>query len=310
MTRRPATTAQIAALQERAAYAFPAAVVTRLDGWWLRYADGANWWASSVLPHADVRPVDIGSRIRAAERFYAGHAARPRFQISPAGPDGLDGALAERGYRRERSMSLQTAMTVRVMDQLSGDEREVRVADRPSDDWFAAWMAVHGGADGPGPEWEMLRRIQRPSGYATALMAAGAVAIGRVVVDDGWAGVFGMATLPAARGRGAARGVLAALARWAAELGADQIYLQVGVDNASAQRLYQRAGFTELCRYHYRTGSLSQGPLPQQDDAAKSDPGGEEAADGRYHEQPSAAAYEGRDVHTGSHPEQRGAERD
>jgi N-acetylglutamate synthase len=76
------------------------------------------------------------------------------------------------------------------------------------------------------------------------------------VSDTGWAGVFGMATLPRARGAGAATRVLAALARWAANQGATQLYLQVERDNTAARRLYERAGFTELCRYHYRTGPL------------------------------------------------------
>jgi ribosomal protein S18 acetylase RimI-like enzyme len=47
--------------------------------------------------------------------------------------------------------------------------------------------------------------------------------------------------------------VLAALAGWAAKQGAERMYLQVEPDNAAAWRLYERAGFTELCRYHYRT---------------------------------------------------------
>jgi ribosomal protein S18 acetylase RimI-like enzyme len=99
----------------------------------------------------------------------------------------------------------------------------------------------------------MLRRVVRPSGYVCVLTEAGVVAAGRAVAEAGWAGVFGMATLPAARGRGAARAVLAALAGWAAKQGAERMYLQVEPDNAAAWRLYERAGFTELCRYHYRT---------------------------------------------------------
>lgn len=46
------------------------------------------------------------------------------------------------------------------------------------------------------------------------MIGNGVVAVGRVVADEGWAGVFGMATLPRARGKGAGRSVLAALADW------------------------------------------------------------------------------------------------
>jgi len=73
-----------------------------------------------------------------------------------------------------------------------------------------------------------------------------------VVVDTGWAGVFGLATLPRARRNGAARGVLAALAGWAGAHHGDHLYLQVERGNVPAVRLYERAGFTEICAYHYR----------------------------------------------------------
>jgi GNAT superfamily N-acetyltransferase len=62
-----------------------------------------------------------------------------------------------------------------------------------------------------------------------------------------------MATLPPARGQGAARRVLAALADWANTHEADRMYLQVERDNIPALRLYEQTGFSELCGYHYRT---------------------------------------------------------
>jgi GNAT superfamily N-acetyltransferase len=79
------------------------------------------------------------------------------------------------------------------------------------------------------------------------------LAVGRAVADAGWAGVFGVATLPEARGKGAARTVLAALAGWAGAQQADRMYLQVEGDNVRAHRLYETMGFRELCAYHYRT---------------------------------------------------------
>ncbi|TMR30164.1 GNAT family N-acetyltransferase, partial [Actinomadura geliboluensis] len=62
-----------------------------------------------------------------------------------------------------------------------------------------------------------------------------------------------MATLPEARGKGAARNVLSALAGWADANNADRMYLQVERGNGAASRLYARAGFTEMCVYHYRS---------------------------------------------------------
>jgi N-acetylglutamate synthase len=64
-----------------------------------------------------------------------------------------------------------------------------------------------------------------------------------------------MATLPRARGRGAARDVLAAPAGWAGAPDADSMYLQVERHNIPALQLYERTGFREMCGFHYRTAA-------------------------------------------------------
>jgi GNAT superfamily N-acetyltransferase len=244
----------VRSLQERAAQAFPGIVLDHLDGWWLRYGDGSAWWTSSVLPHSDAMPADLPGRIRSVEDFYASHGTCARFQISPgACPAGLDDALAERGYRFDAPISLQSAPTAEVIDRIPPNGPRIRVDDQPTDAWFDTWLAVHGTGGEPGPEWDMLHRVTAPSAYVSVLSGDGVIAVGRAVTEAGWAGVFGMATLGYARGRGAAREVLTTLAGWAADQGAGHMYLQVESDNTTARRLYERAGFTELCRYHYRT---------------------------------------------------------
>ncbi|MFC4585936.1 GNAT family N-acetyltransferase [Sphaerisporangium corydalis] len=129
----------------------------------------------------------------------------------------------------------------------------IRLDEGPTHAWFEVWHAVQGHGGDPRAEWDLLGRVEGPRAYASALLGDEVVAVGRTVADTGWAGVFGMATLPQARGRGAARAVLAALAGWAAAHDAPHMYLQVECDNTPALRLYERAGFTELCAYHYRT---------------------------------------------------------
>jgi ribosomal protein S18 acetylase RimI-like enzyme len=237
-------------LQERAARALPAERVERDGGWWLRHAPGCSWWVGSVLPHGAATPGGLVRRIVAAEQFYAGHGGTPRFQISPSAcPGDLDAVLAGRGYRRESPMSLQVAPAARVVGRPA---RPVALDDRPQRAWFEAWHSVHGDSADARPEWDLLGRVTLPSAYASAMAGDAVVAVGRAVADTGWAGVFGMATLPQARGKGAARAVLTALANWAGTQGADRLYLQVEGDNTPALRLYERAGFTELCAYHYR----------------------------------------------------------
>ena len=239
-------------LQERAARALPAKHVEVVEGWWLRHAPSCSWWVATVLPHGDARPGDLVRRVVGAEKFYAGHGAAARFQISPgACPEGLDTVLAERGYRRRSSVSLQTASCARVLGQVPTGALRVRLNERLTSMWFEIWQAVHGGDSRS--EWDMLDRVDRPCAYACAMVGDDVVAVGRAVADTGWVGVFGMATLPEARGTGAARSLLAALADWAGAQEVDRMYLQVECDNIPALRLYERMGFGEICRYHYRT---------------------------------------------------------
>lgn len=80
-------------LQERAARALPAEHVEDLDGWWLRYVSGGDWWAGTVLPHGDRG--DLERRVAGAEEFYAGHGTtRMYLQVE------RDNASALRLYER------------------------------------------------------------------------------------------------------------------------------------------------------------------------------------------------------------------
>ncbi|MGC5014341.1 GNAT family N-acetyltransferase [Streptosporangium sp. DT93] len=242
-------------LQERAARALPAEHVERLDGWWLRLAPGCSWWVGTVLPHGDAGPRELARGVGRAEHFYARHDLVARFQISPrACPGDLDAFLAARGYRHGARMSLQAAPVARVLERVTAGVSRVRVEERPTDAWFEAWHAVHG-HDG---ERDLLGRVELPSAYASVVAGAEVVAVGRAVADDGWAGVFGMATLPRARGRGAAGEILAALASWARAREAGHMYLQVECAGEAALRLYARAGFEEVCGYHYRTAPFTR----------------------------------------------------
>lgn len=252
----------VSGLQKRAAMALPAVRVDEVGGWWLRYAPRCAWWVGTVLPLGAAGPDELVRRVVGAEEFYAGLGTVARFQISPpASPARLDVVLAQRGYLRESPMSLRTASTARVTEQVRAGPAPVRVDDRATRAWFDVWHAVHGYGD-PRAEWDLLGRVERPCAYASAVVGDDVVAVGRAVADTGWAGVFGMATLPEARGKGAGRAVLAALARWAGAHGADRMYLQVEHANVPACQLYARAGFREVSAYHYRASSRPLGHSP------------------------------------------------
>lgn len=253
----------IRGLQERSARALPAEHVEDVGGWVLRCAPGCSWWVNSALPYRDADGAELARRVAAVERFYASSDTLVRFQISPgACPPELDRMLEARGYRRESPMSLQVATAETVLERLADGtkvattetlpEAEVELTAHVTTSWFDTWLDVHGRGCDPTAEWALLERVRPPAAYACVRSGGKVVAVGRSVADEGFAGVFGMATLPEARGAGAARAVLAALAAWARVQRADRLYLQVEPGNGPAVRLYETAGFAEVCRYHYR----------------------------------------------------------
>jgi N-acetylglutamate synthase len=252
---------QIRELQEMAARAVPAAVQERRDGCWLRHTDTTTtWWAGAALMHGGQREGDLAVAIAAAEKFYAAHGAPARFQVCPACPPDLDDALARRGYRSSGTVSLQVAATRHVARPPAAPTLRVDVTPSPDPGWLRLLVAAQEPDADPAPEWRLLQRVDQPSAFATARLSGRPVAVGRAVADTGWAGVFGMATLPGDRGQGAASAVLAALADWAGRGGCGRLYLQVTHGSSSAVRLYRRAGFQEACTYHYRTAADAGSP--------------------------------------------------
>jgi GNAT superfamily N-acetyltransferase len=241
----------VAGLQERAARAVPAESDERFGGWWLRHAPGCAWWVAAVLPHGGVTPSELAERVEAAEAYCAERDRPTMVQMTPgAAPEGLDAFLEARGYVRKASVSLQTAMTSDVLERAPRGSLRVRLQEGPTRAWFDVFHQVGGGdADA---QWRLLERISERSVYASVLLGDEPVAVGRAVAESGWAGVYSMATLPAARGKGAAGAILGALADWAAVNDAERMYLQVEHHNEGAARLYGRVGFSELRPFSFR----------------------------------------------------------
>ncbi|MET9065556.1 GNAT family N-acetyltransferase [Streptosporangium sandarakinum] len=131
-------------------------------------------------------------------------------------------------------------------------EAPVEVAVDPGG-WLAVFAELDGHSDSETVGREVISRIAGPAAFLSVSHEGRAAAMGMVVADSGWAGVFCMATRPDLRRRGLAAAVLGAGARWAAGRGADRLYLQVEKDNLAARALYERVGFTYSHGYHFRT---------------------------------------------------------
>jgi RimJ/RimL family protein N-acetyltransferase len=232
-------------IEELASRAWPAAEAHRADGWLLRHTPALTRRRSnSALPLDDPDALDPS----VVEAFYARRGGRPLVQVAPAEHHArLDSVLARRGWSVEGATDVLVAPVDDVLERMRPGE--VAIRSRADAQWIGAWAACEGRADADEHRREVLARIEPAAAYALARDGAG---VGLCVCERGWAGLFGIATARHARRRGVAQAVVHALSRWAADRGAQRLYLQVEADNAPAHALYARAGFTRSHSYHYR----------------------------------------------------------
>ncbi|WP_304451286.1 GNAT family N-acetyltransferase [Nocardiopsis sp. YSL2] len=230
---------------ERIAGDWPPAEVETADGWRLGYGAGVTFRANSAYALDPGAPGSVST----VERFFHARGAPAAVQIWPGMSD-LDTELADRGYTARRAAL--------VMVGGIGDARAPRagfeVLPRPDARWRDLW--AHETADARVVEGQH-RIMDRVPVMGYAVDSAGD-ARGCGALGEGWVGLYNMLTAPSARGRGLAGGIIDALLAWGRDKGAHSAYLLVARDNVSALRAYERAGFAEVARYHYRVG-----PVPQ-----------------------------------------------
>jgi N-acetylglutamate synthase len=238
---------------ERLAYSsWPAAEVRDLDGWRLRFTGGVTRRANSVFTNDGRGTAPLDDRIGAVENFYRERGEPARFQLSPlARPAELDAELAARGYAVEAPTAIEVAET-RAAARSAEGSTAVRIEPRLFDDWFEISGRRGRFSDTQDVYRGLLERLGGRALYALALDSNEPAAVGLLVIDAGWAGIFSMLTLPSHRGRGLARALVGAMARQALVRGVERLYLQVERDNRAARRLYAASGFSERYRYHYR----------------------------------------------------------
>ncbi|WP_295118553.1 GNAT family N-acetyltransferase [uncultured Leifsonia sp.] len=229
---------------------WPALEAEQQQGWRLRASGGVTNRANSVLASGPVDDVDAA--IDRAEAWYAERGLSAVFQLSPASPPALAGALAARGYREHSPTDILIADCHVVAAATRADgPSAARVADAPSPGWLDAWWAVDG--RGGGRERGIVARILSggPALYAWSGDPAAPDAVARLALVGEWGGLYAVATLPQARRRGLARELVGGLAAAAAERGVEGLWLQVLAANAAANALYARLGFRRASGYTY-----------------------------------------------------------
>ncbi|WP_163553232.1 GNAT family N-acetyltransferase [Candidatus Frankia alpina] len=245
--------------------AWPPLRQIEIGGWTLRASAGASRRGNSVWAHGGVP--DVRAALAAVNDFYTAEGLPPTFQLTPvARPEQLGAALDDAGYDDTGPTDVCVAPLGALASVPPSPSRSVpapasvgvATADVPGDEWLrvAGQMFTVFGVQRAGT-LAVLSALRLPTVYVTLTVDGVPAAVGRGVADDRWLGIYSMATLPAARGRGAARWVVAALAQWAGARGATHAYLQVEEVSTVARGLYTDLGFRPVYRYSYRRAPLS-----------------------------------------------------
>ena len=237
------------------------------EGWLLRAADGFTGRANSALASGDPgMPLD--DAVAEVCRWYTvrGLPALVSVAYPIGGPHGepLDGFLAGRGWLvRSGAATVMTAASAAVADATADAATAVGVdLDAEPDE---PWLARYRFRGRPLPPIARRLLLSAPwQRFASVRDADRTIAVGRVAVADGWAGLTAVQVDPAHRRRGLGRAVTGALAAAAADFGVANLYLQVEDENCAARTLYRQAGFADHHGYHYRVAPDSPGSPDRQ----------------------------------------------
>ncbi len=249
----------ISELAEVAALGWRGTEEEQLGGWRMRAAGGFTGRANSALAVGDPG-LPLPAAAAAVHRWYA--ARDLPTMISVAYPCGqpqdseLDRFLAGAGWTvRSGAATVLTAPAAAVAGAPVDPVHRVRVdIDAEPDDAWLARYHYRGQQELPPAARRVLRSAPWQA-FGSVRDDGATLAIGRVAVARGWAGLTAIEVAPGHRRRGLAQALTATLAARAAAQGAHWLYLQVEDGNAAARALYHRLGFTTHHGYHYRVAA-------------------------------------------------------
>jgi ribosomal protein S18 acetylase RimI-like enzyme len=249
--------ADIDEIERVAALHWRAGEEERLGDWLLRAAGGFTGRANSALAIGDPGlPVD--DALATVTSWYQARGLRPMIAVPQplAAPASLDTLLKERAWPSRAAPAY--VMTTRLSSHSAASSRPLprpegtreRFDPEPDDAWLA--MYHYRGQELPPIARDLLLSAAWQS-FASIRDASGEpVAIARLSVAGGWAGITAVEVSAACRRQGLGTLITRAACAQAASRGIDQVFLQVEVENAPALALYERCGFRYSHKYAYR----------------------------------------------------------
>ena len=242
-----ATPSDVVLLERLAARSWHGLEEEPYGDWLLRAAGGFTGRANSVLVVGDP-PAPLEDAVAEVGRWYAARGLRPQAQVPLPGSEAADAAFAAAGWTTPEEVVFLTA----PLRPWSAPDVPVQLASAPDDAWLAGYR--YRGSSLPPVAYQVLVNTHDPV-FASVRLApepAPLAAVARGVVVEDWLVVTAVTVAEEARRRGLGTAVMAALGRWARDRGGRRCLLQVVETNAPALALYERLGFTEHHRYHYR----------------------------------------------------------
>lgn len=196
---------------------------------------------------------DIPARVAAAQRRFADAGVPLAFRLSPLAAPALDVHFDAEGWRREAETIVMRTNLAGLPESGTIDQVPFKDIDR----FTASAAIVRGNDDG---RWAVLAKVIasiQPEAGLFVTEENGAPVASTICVHEGaLAGLFDLMTSEAHRGRGLGRRLVTTALRWARLRGARFGWLQVEADNRAGIAMYEKLGFSELYRYHYRAPRL------------------------------------------------------
>lgn len=238
-----------------------------LGDWLLRAAEGFTGRANSALPLGDPG-LPLDDALAVVTGWYRARGLPPMIAVPlplerPAAaevlpscplPSGLDDHLSERSWATRPGPAYVMTAELAALPPAPGlpADAEFRVDAEPDE----AWLDMY--------HYRGQRR--QPTVLRTVLMSAPAqefasiragsdrdvVAIGRLSIGAGWAGITAVEVDPALRRAGLGTALTLGICAEAASRAVSRAFLQVEITNTAARALYERVGFRYSHRYHYR----------------------------------------------------------
>jgi ribosomal protein S18 acetylase RimI-like enzyme len=231
-----------------------------LGDWLLRAADGFTGRANSALALGDPGvPLNAALdyvtgwyRARGLSAMIAVPLPLPLAADGRDGQDGLDAELTERGWAARPGPAFVMVADLPLAATGGGLPAGAEVAAEADPD--AAWLARYHyrGTDTQPPVMREVLTSAQDQAFVSIRTESEVLAIARLSIADGWAGLTAVEVNPGHRRAGLGLAITAAACAEAVRRDVGRVFLQVEAGNAAARALYERCGFRYSHRYHYR----------------------------------------------------------